>query len=92
MKSLNDNIIFANSVVGFGTLNGNVNLTLGAFLLSPSEDGKKIEPDLAIVARLRLDDHCARQLLKNLLDLLGAPEPTIEANGIATEQEGKTVN
>lgn len=94
MKSVNDNIIFANSIVGFGAMNGNVNLSLGAYLFSPSDDGKKIEPDLAIVGRIRMDEPCARQLLKNLLDLFGLPEPVAaETNGmVPVEQEGKTVN
>lgn len=62
MKSIDDKIIFANNVLGIGFYSGNFNVTLGVALFTPTEDGKSVNTDLAISARLRLDEPCARQL------------------------------
>lgn len=94
MKSIDDRLIFATLVVGWGLSNGNVNVTLGANLFSPSEDGKKIEPDPAIVARLRLDISCARQLVQNLTDAIAAHDTAAAVSKTMQqpEEEGKSLN
>lgn len=58
-------IAFANQLVGSGYLNGVVNLTLAAAHFTPQDDGK-INPDLVITARLRMDLFCAQQLHEHL--------------------------
>ena len=86
MRSINDKPIFATSVVGAGVHNGNVNITLSAFLFSPADDGKTVEPDPVIVARLRMDIPCARQLMKNLEGILRSHD---EATAAALEASKK---
>lgn len=54
-------ITFCNDVVASGHLNGTVNLTLAAARFSPTTQGK-IDPDLVIASRLRMDLYCAASL------------------------------
>jgi hypothetical protein len=54
-------VTFANQVVGSGHLNGVANFTLATANFTPSADGK-IEPDLVISARLRMDLVTVQQL------------------------------
>ena len=53
--------VFVNQVIGQGILNGVVNVTFGTFGFTPTNDGK-IDPDIVISARLRMDIACAQQL------------------------------
>jgi hypothetical protein len=57
-------ITFVNQVVGSGHLNGVVNLTFAAAMFTPNKD--RIDPDLVITARLRMDMFCAEQLYATL--------------------------
>lgn len=66
-------VVFSNTVAGFGFYAGNINLTLAVMRFTPTELGdnaRPIDPDLAIVARLRLDLGCAEQLYEQLGKLL----------------------
>lgn len=75
MKSLDDvGVVFVNTVVGRGVLNGIVNLSFGTLLFTPSDDGQSIDPDLVVSARLRMDKICAQQLYETLGDLLASIE------------------
>lgn len=56
---------FVNQLVGAGHLNGVVNLTFATANFMPQADGK-IDPDLVISARLRMDLFCAEQLAAQL--------------------------
>lgn len=58
-------VIFTNQLCGAGHLNGVVNLTFATARFSPQPDGK-IDPDLVISARLRMDLFCAEQLYAQL--------------------------
>lgn len=68
----NVGVTFINTVLGRGVMNGVVNLTFGVLQFTPTDD--KIEPDLAVAARLRMDLTCAKQLHETLGDLLEAIE------------------
>ena len=69
MKSVDQvGITFANAVLGSGVLGGVVNVQLGAFQFT--NDGDKTDADLSVVARLRMDLGCARQLQSALTDVL----------------------
>jgi len=71
MKSLDDvGVVFVNTVVGRGILNGIINLSFGTLLFTPTDDGKTIDPDLVVSARLRMDKLCAQQLHETLGELL----------------------
>lgn len=89
MRSIDDKPIFANSVAGFGLHNGNINIALAAFLFSPDADGKKIDPDPVIVARLRMDQACGRQLMTNLQSIFHSIDDAVvtaaKANGAEPE-------
>jgi len=54
-------ITFVNQVVGSGHLYGVVNLTFAVARFTPAADGK-VDPDLVISSRLRMDLVCAQQL------------------------------
>jgi len=58
-------VIFVSQVVGTGFLNGVVNLTLATARFTPS--GGRVEPDLVVSSRLRMDLFCAQQL-RNEID------------------------
>lgn len=73
----NTPVVFANSVIGSGHLNGVINITLGTARFSPTHDGK-IATDLVISARLRLDMACAEQLAAQLGKLI---EQMTQQNG-----------
>lgn len=68
--------VFVNSVIGQGHLNGVVNLTFGTFQFTPTMDGK-IDPDMVVSSRLRMDMTCAKQLhaaLTAIFDQLIKPQ------------------
>lgn len=91
MKAVdNVGVTFATNVLVIGQRNGVVNVTLGALLFSPSEtktdDGRlAVDPDPAVVARLRMDEACAKQLrddLTKILDGIAAARAlAVHANG-----------
>lgn len=62
-------VVFINQLVGSGHLNGVVNITLAVAQFTPGVDNK-IEPDLVIAARLRMDLFCAQQLRDALTAIL----------------------
>ena len=68
--------IFCNTVVGSGTLNGVVNLTLGVALFTPQ--GAEIDPDVVICCRLRMDMACLETLYQQIGQMLTAQKPTDE--------------
>ena len=70
MSKDNLDIVFVNTVVGRGVLNGVVNLSFSAFGFTPSEDGKTVEIDPQIVCRLRMDKICATQLRDVMVELI----------------------
>lgn len=90
----NVGVTFVNAVVGQGTLNGVVNVSLGVFLFTPG-DADKVEPDLVTTVRLRMDQLCARQLhesLGKLLELIDKTEPETRGastNGVAAPAQVK---
>jgi len=71
MKSTDSvGVTFVNTVLGQGVLNGNVNLSFGQLLFTPDADTGRIDPDLVVALRLRMDIVCAKQLRDNLTNLL----------------------
>ena len=70
---------FVNDLVARGIFNGNVNLTFAAALFTPRPDGT-VDPDLTIVARLRMDLRCAAGLYLALGDLLKQASPPVGQN------------
>ena len=54
-------VTFVNQVVGQGHLNGVVNLTFAVANFTPNADGK-VDIDLVVASRLRMDMFCATQL------------------------------
>ena len=53
--------VFVNDLVGSGQINGVVNLTFATAMFTPTQDGK-IDPDIVITARLRMDFYCVQQV------------------------------
>ena len=89
----NDNVgvTFVNAVIGSGILNNVVNLTLGVCLFTPDTESNKVEDDIVVASRLRMDPLCARQLLETLTRLLEVtavppqPENSVAAEAPVTE-------
>lgn len=97
----NDNVgvTFVNAVIGSGTFNNVINLTLGVCLFTPDPESNKVEDDVVVAARLRMDPLCARQLRDTLTRLLEAtaitPPPEEAASNGATSTEApatETIN
>ena len=72
-------VIFVNSVVGSGSLNGVVNITFATARFTPSASST-IDPDLVVSARLRMDFHCVRELHATLGRMLEQANGTTKAN------------
>lgn len=90
MKSIDQvGITFVNTVLGRGILNGIVNLTFGVLQFTPSETDNKVDPDLVVAARLRMDKVCAKQLHDTLGELLALIEKAeVEAAaGLPTQED-----
>ena len=64
-------IVFVNSVIGRGALNGVINLSFGAYNFSPNDRGE-VDIDVVTACRLRMDKMCAIQLRDALIDLINA--------------------
>lgn len=62
-------VVFVNQVIGQGHINNVINLTFGTARFTPV-DGKTVETDMVVSARLRMDVVCAQQLRDNLDSLL----------------------
>lgn len=82
----NVGITFVNALLGRGVLNGVVNMTFGAFLFTPGDEDK-VDPDLVVTARLRMDKTCAKQVHEALGALIAKIEET-EAAALAPPSEG----
>lgn len=67
-------IVFANTVIGRGILNGVINLSFSAFNFTPTDDGKQVDLDPVVVSRLRMDRICATQLRDVMNELLASIE------------------
>jgi hypothetical protein len=67
-------VTFVNVMLGQGTLNGVVNLSLGVLQWTPNEKDNTVDPDLRVAARLRMDLVCAKQLHDSLGKLLDSIE------------------
>jgi hypothetical protein len=52
--------VFVNQVAGSGHLNGVVNLTFATAQFTPTQSGK-VDPDLTISCRRRMDLYCAQE-------------------------------
>lgn len=75
MKALDSaGITFVNAVLGRGVLNNVVNIQLGAYQFSADEEKGAVDPDMVVVARLRMDRACAKQLHDTLGSLLTSIE------------------
>lgn len=60
--------VFVSQIVAQGYLNGVANFTLAEARFTPTPDNK-IDPDLVIVARLRMDLSCVEQM-RNICDAI----------------------
>jgi hypothetical protein len=82
-------VVFVNTLLGRGHMNGVVNLTFGTFQFTPTEDS--IDSDLVLSARLRMDVVCAQQLYQSLGELFDAieKEQAKALGAIPTEKPAK---
>lgn len=71
-------VTFVNEVVGSGFLNGNINLTLATARFTPIAG--KVEHDIVITSRLRMDLFCAMQLRDELSRIIAGQTKTTGAN------------
>lgn len=70
-------VVFVNQVIGQGSLNGVINLTLGTARFTPNEKSE-IDVDMIVSARLRMDVVCATQLRDSLDAVLKKMLPEAE--------------
>lgn len=90
-------VTFVNVVLASGTFNNVINLSLGVCLFTPDPENNRVEDDIVVASRLRMDPLCARQLRDALTKLLETPAPVAEeaaqSNGAAGEEATpRTVN
>lgn len=64
--------IFVNELIGSGHLNGVINLTFGTCLWTPNTDGTKVDTDLIVSCRLRMDLYAAQHLYERLGGIIAA--------------------
>lgn len=76
-------IVFANTVIGRGILNGVINLSFSAFNFTPTDDGKQVDLDPVVVCRLRMDKICATQLRNVMNELLATIEKAENESAMA---------
>lgn len=76
-------VTFVNVVVNRGILNGVINISFGTYNFTP--EGDKVNPDLVISSRLRMDLTCAQQLCNTLGSLLQAIEQESSASPVPSE-------
>lgn len=94
-------IVFVNTVVGRGVLNGVINLSFGAFNFTPKDDGENVDVDPVVACRLRMDKICATQLRDTMNELLAlidkaeaeaaAPEAP-KADGLVAKVRAESLN
>lgn len=79
----NIGVTYVNTVLGRGVLNNVVNLTFGVFNFTPADSGEgKVDLDLVVASRLRMDLVCARNLYEALGGLLsGVDAAIVSSNG-----------
>ena len=85
--------VFVNVVLGRGMSNNVVNVTLATYFWSPY--GEKVDPDLRITSRLRMDLVCAVQLrdtLNELLDSLAKSAALAAKSNGVDHTERETIN
>ena len=88
MKAADDTgVTFVNVVLGRGMLNNVVNLQFGVFQFSENEETGKIEPDIVINCRLRMDRMCAQQLYTQLGELFEQIEKATQGGGLIAEND-----
>lgn len=91
MKSLDlVGVTFVNGLLGRGILNNVVNLQFGTYLFTVDEATQKVDADLAVSCRLRMDRATAAQLYQSLGELLQSveqreAEPEIDVPGAALQ-------
>ena len=79
-------VTFVNVVLASGTFNNVINVTLGVCLFTPNPENSKVDDDIVVASRLRMDPLCARQLRDALTKLLeAAPVDAPEQNGAVAE-------
>lgn len=83
----NVSITYINQVVGCGHLNGVANITLAVARFTPNASGK-VDPDLVIASRLRMDMPCLAQLHEQIGQILGQAMATAMATTAAPGKSG----
>ena len=79
-------VTFVNVVLASGTFNNVINVTLGVCLFTPDPENSKVDDDIVVASRLRMDPLCARQLRDALTKLLEAPaEAAAQSNSTTAE-------
>ena len=79
-------VTFVNVVLASGTFNNVINVTLGVCLFTPDPENSKVDDDVVVASRLRMDPLCARQLRDALTKLLEAPaEAAAQSNSTTAE-------
>jgi hypothetical protein len=73
-------VTFVNELVARGHLNGVVNLTFATARFTPTSLGgdSKIDADLVVTARLRMDMYCVQALYLSLGDIIQKNVVTVE--------------
>ena len=94
MKSLDEvGVTFVNRVLGSGIFNGVVNIQFGVFQFTTTESSK-VDPDIVVCSRLRMDIECAtmlRDTLDNLLSTLNVPPAVRQDDGAGVVMNGSSV-
>ena len=79
-------VTFVNVVLASGTFNNVINVTLGVCLFTPDPENSKVDDDIVVASRLRMDPLCARQLRDALTKLLEVPaEAAAQSNSTTAE-------
>ena len=79
-------VTFVNVVLASGTFNNVIIVTLGECLFTPDPENSKVDDDIVVASRLRMDPLCARQLRDALTKLLEAPaEAAAQSNSTTAE-------
>lgn len=92
---IQDNVgcVFVNRVLGTGVMHGVINITLGTFNFTPSRDESRIENDLVVSCRLRLDIAAAAQLreaIDKAFEMMAAQNVSQEID--QSSQDGAALN
>ena len=79
-------VTFVNVVLASGTFNNVINVTLGVCLFTPDPENSKVDDDIVVASRLRMDPLCARQLRDALTKLLEVPAEAAAQSNSATAE------